>query len=329
MNRHDRDDLVCRLWFVVGAVVMLALGGDSESAVPRAASYASQRSDGSPLVVRGVIDTARVQFLARFDDVTLNIVPWVQDVNGAPRADVPLMLRRLNPGIRLWLYVSMDPWLPQDFRPQPWDQSGYRDVFTAMAAGNGFLYGTDGARWHVNYGLNAGDYSTMWRVGDVLTRMVRLRLVDGIFMDNLSPSITWTSNSARPLDVERAGFRSLAAMDSARAVNIETLIKRLHAAGGCGFLVAMNGTGPKPAGLDVDFMEGLGILPTSSVAAARAWMRTPGIHWLMADTWGDCAGARTLLRSIAAGSRSRAIISAGPATEWPPCPTYPDSTVVQ
>jgi hypothetical protein len=125
--------------------------------------------------------------------------------------------------------------------------------------------------------------------------------------------------------VERAGFRSLAAMDSARVVNIELLIARLHEAGGCGFLVAVNGgPQPRPKGCDVDFREGLGSLPGSSVAEVRRWLKEPGMHWLSSGPGEDCVATRVLLRSLACCSPG-AIIS-GNGGSWPPCATYPEQS---
>ena len=299
------------------AVVFL-LSCDAHAA-PRVGSYMQQMSDGSPLVVAGRLDSARVAYLATFDDAVLNATPWLQGNDGQPRTDVFVALRRANPAQRLWLYVSMDPWLPQSFRPQPTDRSAYRDLFDAMAAGNGFLYGTDGERWYGNYGLNAADYWTMWRVGDVLTRLVRLGLVDGVFLDNLTQSIGWTDRSgARILDISRAGFATDTQMDSARTVNIALLIRRLHEAGGCGFLVAVNcGPEPAPAGTDVTFREGLGVFTTLN--QARAFCRSPGMHWIRGDCWdaASCYAMQVWMKSAALGNPN-VVISAGPGTGWPP-----------
>lgn len=282
----------------------------------RAASYSKQSSGGFPLVAAGRIDTAAVRHLARFDDVTLEAAPWAQNVNGAPRADVPLLLRQLNPKIRLWLYVlAGDFWLPPTFVPQAGDRSAFREVFDAINAGNGWLYGVDGAQWYENYRVNLADSATARRLGDVYVRLVSLRLWDGMFMDDAHTSIAWTSSGARTLDADRAGFRSLAAMDSARLVNITRLIARVRAAGGCGFLVAVNGTGPKPANANVDMREGLGSLISED--AATVWMQGPGLHWLKAECYSpaECeAKAAALLRA----SGGRGIVSLGPDRGWKP-----------
>ena len=290
----------------------------------RAGSYFQQKSDGSPLVLPdGKLDRAKLIALSRFDDVCLSAVPWAQGLDGEPRTDAIFALRRLNTRIRLWLYVPVDPWLPREWVSQRSDWSAYTLIHAELAAGNGFLYGTDGDWWHEMYRVNAGDADTMTRLGEVLAGMVCLRLFDGIFLDNLSPSIAWTNGSeGRTLDVARAGFGSLAEMDAARLANIEALIKKLHDTWPP-LLVALNGTGPRPAGLDYDFREGLGSLITDN--AAKQWMRSPGNHWLKLEEYGgDCATARTRLRSIAVSASGEAIISAGPNTDWPPCPTYPE-----
>ena len=260
------------------------------------------------------MDTAAVRYLSRFDDVTLEATPWAQGVDGWARADVPLRLRALHPGIRLWLYVlAGDQWLPPTFVPQSWDHSAFRDVFDAVNHTGGWLYGTDGQQWFANYRVDLGRSATVDALGSVYERLVGTRMFDGIFLDDCSTSIAWTNNGQRQLDFRRAGFPSLAAMDSARSANVTRLIARLHAAGGCGFQVALNGTGPKPAGLDVDFREGLGSLVSPD--EAMRWMETPGTHWLDGSCWGDCSGMAALLRGIA--THGRAIISCGPGRDGP------------
>ena len=247
MLMGERTYLRRALWRLVWLIIAIAVVTRCAHAQPRAASYAKQSSGGYPLIAAGRIDTAAVQHLARFDDVTLEASPWGQNVNGAPRADVPLMLRQLNPRIRLWLYtLAGDFWLLPTFVPQANDHSAFRDIFDAINAGNGWLYGTDGAQWYGNYRVNLADSATVRRLGDIYISLVALRLFDGIFLDDCHTSIAWTDKPERRLDVERAGFRSLAAMDSSRLANVTRLVARVRAAAPCGFLVAMNGTGPVP-----------------------------------------------------------------------------------
>jgi len=283
----------------------------------RAASYAKQSSGGYPLIAAGRIDTAAVQYLARFDDVTLEAAPWAMNVNGTPRADVPLMLRQLNPRIRLWLYVlTGDFWLPPTFVPQAGDRSSYRLIFDAVNAGNGWLYDTDGAQWFPDYRVNLADSATVRRLGDIYISLVALRLWDGIVLDDCSTSIAWTSGTGRNLDVQRAGFATLAAMDSARLSNATKLISRLHSVGGCGFMVCVNGTGPTPKGTDVTFREGVGSL--ISVSEAKVWMASPGKHWLKMECYSpeQCAEKWAAIKLI--GGRSTNIVSGGPDRGWPP-----------
>ena len=308
------------------AILLVALVAGiytATSEAQRAASYAKQSSSGYPLVVApplvnaGAIDSANVAYLARFNDVTMEAVPWAQGMNGAPRADVPLLLRQSNPRIRLWLYVlTGDFWLTPAYKPQASDRSAYRLIFDAINAGNGWLYDVDGAQWFENYRVNLADKATVVRLADVYRSLVALRLWDGLFMDDAHTSIAWTSKPGqRVLDVERAGFRSLAAMDSARKVNVEYIISRVKAAGPCGFMVATNGTGPKPYNSNVDFREGLGIL--ISEAEATEWMATPGLHWLKSEAWSpqEVEAKRAMLLRCANG---RGIVSLGADREWKP-----------
>ena len=308
------------------AVLMCACAV-AANAQPRAASYAKQSSGGYPLIAAGRIDTAAVQYLAKFDDVTLEAAPWAMNVNGAPRADVPLMLRQLNPRIRLWLYtLAGDFWLPPTFVPQANDRSAYREQFDAVNAGNGWLYGTDGALWFPDYRVNLADSATVRRLGDLYVRLVSLRLWDAMFLDDCHTSIAWTTPHTvlwdadtlpvltRFLDVRRAGFRSVAAMDSARLANVTRLVARVRAAGGCGFLVAMNGTGPVPPNVQVQMREGLGTL--ISEAEATDWMARPGLRWMKAECYSpaECEQKRAMLLRCANG---RGIVSLGPDRGWP------------
>src|SRR5206468_1621830 len=73
-------------------------------------------------------------------------------------------------------------------------------------------------------------------------------LFDGMFIDEFSSDIAWTSNdgdpNARHLDYARAGFTSGAQMDSARRANFTRMVSRVRAAGGAGFIMSGNGTTP-------------------------------------------------------------------------------------
>lgn len=286
----------------------------------RWASYAKQSGSGAPLVVDGKVDEAAVALLSRFDDVTLEITPWAQDLNGLPRPDVPLMLRRLNPRIRLWLYALVgDQWLSPSFKPQDSDRSGFRDAFDAVNGGNGWLYDMDGNQWLENYRVNLADTDTVLRLSAVYARFVATHLFDGIFLDDAHTSIAWTTrNAPSMLDVGRAGFDSSADMDAARLANINLLVESLKDAGGQCFMVAVNGTGPKPEGVDYDMREGLGRL--INVADASAWLRSPGNHWLKAEAYTpeEVKAKVTLLKLMAPRGAGDVILSCGPDRGWKP-----------
>ncbi len=280
----------------------------------RAAAYVGQSASGAPLIVSGHIDTAAVRTLAAFDDVTLELTPFAEDVSGWPAAAVPLMLRHYNPRIRLWLYALVgDQWLPPGFKPQPWDRSGFAEIYLAVDRTGGWLYGTDGQQWLPDYRVDLGNRATADSLAAVYVRLLGSHLFDGLFMDDAATSIAWTSHGQRQLDYRRAGFRSLADMDSARQANVGRIVRAVHRIGRC--LAARNGTGPN-VGEDVDFREGLG--GVTSVADARVWMQTPGAHWLEADCFSpdECSSLRAVAHSVV--GRRRAILSLGPSRGWPP-----------
>ena len=323
MSRGDR--IFWAVYWTLGVLGLLSQAASCAHSAPlRVASYASQRSSGWPLVVMppainaGAVDTAAVRLLARYDDVTLELTPWAKGVDGTPRADVPLALRALNPRIRLWLYVlAGDQWLPPTFVPQASDRSAFADAFRAVNAGNGWLYGKDGAQWWPNYRVNLADSATVERLGAVYSSALSAHLFDGIFLDCAHTSIAWTSNAARTLDVERAGFATLAAMDSARLANMERLIARLKASSPC-LLVAFNGTGPMPAGADYRMQEGIGRLVTAREAIAQ--VKQGGRWFLKSECYSDaeCAARLSTLRGVAVFASGEVIISAGPDRGWPP-----------
>jgi len=288
----------------------------------RIASYAKQTSSGFPLINRDhTINRYNVELLAKFDDVTLEMTPFARDITGEADARVPMLLRRLNPDIRIWMYVLLgDFWLPPTFVPNPADWSALRLWFDAINAGNGWLYGVDGELWHENYRVNLADEMTAWRLGDVLCSLVKLRLFDGIFLDDCHTSIEWTDKPERHLDVKRAGFSTLPEMDAARLSNITALIERLrHASGyGSNFLVATNGTGTPPSP-DIEMREGIGRLVGPN--EALEWIKKYRGHWLKAEAYSVAEQdqkAEMLFGLAALSGQGDPIISLGPDREWPP-----------
>lgn len=290
------------------------------SAETRIGAYTLTRSWGAPFVVNGVVDTNIVKYYAYFDDVTLDATPWGEDVNNAPRADVPFLLRKYNPKIRIWLYVMPgDFWLSPNFVPNPSDLSAYRDMFDAISSTNGWLWGTDGLQWLDNNRVDVANKNTMKALGDVYERLIKTKIYDGIFMDNTLTSIAWQDGTyGRHIDYKRAGFQSLAAMDSARYINIVNMIDRMKKAGGPSFLTSVNTLWPRPYNLDVDFKEGLGSLNGSDLNTVNQWVTYPGWHWLKGECYNssDCSAMSKLLKSIAA--KGNVIIYCGPDREWPP-----------
>jgi len=287
----------------------------------RVASYAKQSSSGAPLIdPDGKVNVPNVELLSKFDDVTLEMSPFARNYYGAPDARVPLMLRQLNPSIRLWMYVLMgDFWQPPTFVPAPDDKSAFAEVFRAINSGNGWLYDTSGNLWFPNNRVNLADEATAWKLGQLYVQLVSLKLFDGVFLDCAHTSIAWTSKPDRPLDVARAGFLTLQEMDAARAKNVKMVVDMLNKAGGLDLQIGYNGTGDKPEGTDVDMREGLGTLigPRDAIA----WIREYGGHWLKAEAYTPEEAVRKLatLRGVAVFSgQAEPIISLGPDRGWPP-----------
>lgn len=283
------------------------------------ASYASQASSGAPLVVAGRIDSAAVRHLAKFDISTWEATPWAKDVSGSPRSDVPLLARSYNPRTKLCLYLlAGDQWLPPEFTPSPNDHSGFADIFRALkATPNAWLYGTDGRLWYDNHKINLANRAVTDTLASVYCSLLSTHLFDMVFLDDAHTSIAWTSKPERPLDVERAGFATLAEMDSARLANVERLIARLKASQPC-LLVAVNGTGPIPSGADVRMQEGIGRLVTAREAIAQ--VKQGGRFWIKSECYSpeECRARLSMLRGVAVFAKGEVIISCGPDRSWEP-----------
>jgi hypothetical protein len=283
----------------------------------QAASYAGQNSSGYPLIVNGVIDIEAVKLLAKFNIAQVAMVPWAKDIDGHCRCDVPQLLRYYNPDIKLFLYAMVgNQWLPPGTAISPTDKSAYADMYHAIDNLDGWLYGTDGQVWTDNYRVNMGKGETAGALTNVYSALVKTHLFNGIFFDCCSTHIAWTSPQGnRQLDIARAGFNSPTEIDDATFSNVSYMIGVVKEAGGPGFQVVMNGIGPRPTDVDIDFREGLGSL--ISVADAKTWMETPGPHWLM-SSYGNCPIQVPIMQDIATHGHDEAILSCGSDRGWPP-----------
>ena len=295
-------------------MLLLAAGAAAAEPFPKVASYAALRSSGYPLVkvVDGPVDPLTARRLARHPLVTLDVCPvWPS------RPDIALALRQFNPTMKILGYVTpADFWLDPSFVPLPSDQSYPALVHRALTATNGWLYGRDGAVWVNGFRVNLGKRAVADTLAGLYATVVSSRIFDGLFMDQLSSSVGWTDGTGgRRIDVARAGFASLAAMDSARAVNCLRIVQRVRTASAVAQVVIGNGTSSSTMGLDGWMREGLGTLISGSAAVqwVRASMRD--FDWLKSEGgWSGpysstyCRVARYTL-GIASLGRARASMS--------------------
>ena len=229
------------LWLVLLSAVA-GIYTATATPAPRTACYAGTRGGGWPLIVnptndvrseRYPVDSLMCRRLARHAYVTLNVTPFAAD----PR--VPLLLRHYNPGI---VILSYDV-LGMAFAHDPATFWGRK--YAAIEKAQGWLYGTDGAKWEAGYDVDlvrggGPALSVLWRP------VVGSRLFDGAFLDYASSDISWTDgDGGRRLDYRRAGYASLAALDSARRVGVAGFVGSLSQAGGPCWLTVGNGTTPR------------------------------------------------------------------------------------
>src|SRR5258706_4031738 len=120
-------------------------------------SYAKQTSSGIPLISNGQIDMDAVKQLAYFDIVTLEATPFAMDTDGNGKGEIPLLLRKLNPDIQIFLYLLVgDQWLPPAFPTKSNDKSAFARIYNAVDLTDGWLYGIDGKQWYPNYRVDLG-----------------------------------------------------------------------------------------------------------------------------------------------------------------------------
>jgi hypothetical protein len=205
-----------------------------------------------------------------------------------------------------------DQWLPPNFTTSLTDHSGYADVYNAVNNTKGWLYDTEGKQWFPNYRVDLSNGATVDALTDVYISLLKTHLFNGIFLDCCHTSIAWTSKSDRPLAPPIPGD-TLVAMDARRLKNITRMIRRIRKAGDGATKIALNGTGPRPAGVDIDFREGYGSLITHDQAVE--WLKTPGWHWLMSSDGRN----ETDLRALSSMNK-KTIISCGVDRDWPPYP---------
>ena len=202
------------------ALLLLLLAG---ACVASPALYANSTGTGAPFIrPDGTVDTALCRQVARFPQVSLNVTPFSDS-----RTDVPLLLRRFNPSIRIYWYDTLV------------------QRFYFATAGTQWKAEWDAVSRYALYDTNGGSFpwlmaSNVWidlgRCADTLASLwVRNvwwnHLGDGVFLDFANGLVRGNSVAGYPVDFVRAGYASQVAMDTATVRGLRRFTDKLKAAG--------------------------------------------------------------------------------------------------
>ena len=205
-----------------------------EGKYPREVIYnAGTSSTGSPLIKSnswdGPLDSLKIMRLSRFPVIGINVDPA-----GNIRPDIVSTLRHYNPNIRVIFYTLVGyHWVKPSSQGGSYPESSNQwnaQRWRIIENTNGWLYGTDGNVWFDNYNVNLGNRATVDSLANFILSVERTHIGDGWWLDDFhAKGISWTNGSmGRILDVKRAGFVSLAQLDSAFFVNTQRFVDTIR-----------------------------------------------------------------------------------------------------
>jgi len=207
------------------ALCWVLLGGCSAHAAPypHSALYAATKGTGWPVVnPDGTLDSALVRTMAQTHDIiTLNVVPFT----GTPRVHIIELLKSYNPKLKVLAY---------DLLGQRFPYGGNNEWAAEWAlVSSKLLYGTDGKLFPDSSSPwpNLADKVLVMQLGDAwLYNVLWTPGLDGAFFDFADFYVGWAhSATGATIDYHRAGFTTMAAMDSARVANLTAFFARLRA----------------------------------------------------------------------------------------------------
>jgi hypothetical protein len=208
--------------FTLATVVRIACA----QTYPQRILWAMSKGWGDPIMhTDGTLDTALVRQMAMYNDaVGLNVVPWAD-----ARPDIIPALKAWNPKLKVLASSTLGvcwPYGGNNFWARIWT--------AASNTTNGILIGQDGkefpdsaAPW-VNWGSKTmmQSLTMLWLYGPC-----EAPGIDGIICDYAGASISWAHNAGGfAIDPHRAGFATLAQMDSARTVNLASFLNTIRTA---------------------------------------------------------------------------------------------------
>jgi len=223
----------------------LTVGEAPAQPYPRPSLYGQVSGNGAPFVrADGSLDTLEIGRVARFPVVALDvfaITPY--------RPEVLAALRARNPSIRLIAYALATDIINVN------DADSLNHIPTIIRHTvrdlNGFLYDrvTGGEFEGTNINLAKRDLTGRYVVAQAMADIFRDRILatgqwDGLFTDLFPHTVSWMQNgTGRVIDLAKAGYPSLAALDAAWSEAADLLASRLRSDGGPGFLLVGN-SGP-------------------------------------------------------------------------------------
>jgi hypothetical protein len=223
----------------------LAAGAAAAQPYPRPALYGQISGNGAPFFrADGSLDTLEVGRVARFPVVALDvfaITPY--------RPELLAALRARNPSIRLLAYALACDIIDVN------DADSLNHIPTIIRHTvrnlNGFLYDqVTGQEFEgTNINLAKRDFTGRYIVAEAMADIFRDRIIttgqwDGLFTDLFPHTVSWLQNgTGRVIDLQRAGYPSLAALDAAWSEAADVLASRLRSDGGPGFRLVGN-SGP-------------------------------------------------------------------------------------
>ena len=270
---------------------------------PRIACYSGNRSSGLPFIkADGTLDEPLLRALARHDIITMDIAPWLS-LRMPNKLDAIQVMRRANPECRILAYHLITHWYwPPTHIASMGNPSFQSDWHETIRATAGWETGTIVPGYEVDWAKRA----TADALTELLCRVARARVFDGMFLDYLSP-----------------------VNDVAAEWNMRRAVERIRATGGPGFIVLGNGINAERLGLDGVFREGFAaderLNPLTDFNDARAaFDNNLPWNWLLSNWYyppNNIAAAVERRFALGTGCLFGAVVSFGPGRDtsfWPP-----------
>lgn len=208
---------------------------------PRLGLYGSVLGGGYPYTKPDfTLDSLEIYRAARYHQIVLDVYPI-----SPYRPDIVQAMRALHPQAKFLAYLlAEDIWLTGD-------ADSLRHIPTVIRRTvrdlDGFLYDRNTGGEYNTIAINLakkvnGRYVVAEAMADICRdHIIATGLWDGIFTDIFCHTVSWTQNgTGRVIDLARAGYPSMSALDAAWAEAADTLAARLRRFGGPSFTLVGN-----------------------------------------------------------------------------------------